>query len=144
MNKTILIGNLTKDPDLKYVGEKGTAVCTFTLAINRPRRGDTQETDFINIVAWQKLADLAASYLAKGRQCAVEGRIQTRSYDNQEGKRVYVTEVVAENIQFLGGRGSGEQGQREEKQPVTGADPFADPFASTGQPININSDDLPF
>lgn len=142
MNKTILIGNLTKDPELRYT-ESGVAVCSFTIAINRPRRSENQETDFINIVAWQKLAELAASYLAKGRQCAIEGRIQTRNYENKEGKRVYVTEVVAENLKFLGGRGE-QGGQREEKQPVTGADPFADPFASTGQPININADDLPF
>ncbi|MGW9128105.1 single-stranded DNA-binding protein [Paenibacillus chitinolyticus] len=144
MNKVILIGNLTKDPELKYLGEKGTAICTFTLAINRPRRGETQETDFINIVAWQKLADLAAEYLRKGRKCAVEGRIQTRNYDDKEGRKIYVTEIIAENIEFLGGRG-GEQGtQREEKQPDRGSDPFGDPFTSKGQAINISDDQLPF
>ncbi|UED72113.1 single-stranded DNA-binding protein [Brevibacillus sp. HD3.3A] len=143
MNKAILIGNLTKDPELRYT-PNGVAVTTFTVAINRPRRSENQETDFINIVAWQKLADLAAEYLAKGRQCAVEGRIQTRNYDNKEGKRVYVTEVIAENIQFLGGRGGNGQGGQRGEQPERGQDPFGDPFASSGQAINIDFDNLQF
>jgi single-strand DNA-binding protein len=130
MNKVILIGNLTKDPELRYT-PNGVAVATFTLAINRPGKKD--EADFINVVAWQKLADLCATYLRKGRQAAVEGRLQTRSYDDKEGKKRYVTEVVAENVQFLGG------GQREERPESLG-----DPFAGEGKPINISDDDLPF
>lgn len=146
MNKVILIGNLTKDPELRYT-PNGVAVATFTIAINRPRTNQAgeREADFINIVAWQKLADLCASYLRKGRQAAIEGRIQTRSYDNKEGKRVFVTEVLAENVQFLGGR-------REQDNPTSsngenlgsgssgsGFDPF-----ENGKPINISDDDLPF
>lgn len=129
MNRVILIGNLTKDPELRYT-PNGVAVTTFTLAINRPRTNQAgeRETDYIGIVAWQKLADLCATYLRKGRQAAVEGRIQVRSYDNKEGKRVYVTEVVAEHVQFLGGN--------KEKPQID------DPFAG-GPPINI-PDDLPF
>ncbi|WP_103110587.1 single-stranded DNA-binding protein [Brevibacillus reuszeri] len=142
MNKSILIGNLTKDPELRYT-ESGVAVCSFTIAINRPRRSEKQETDFINIVAWQKLAELAAEYLRKGRQCAIDGRIQTRSYDNKEGKKVYVTEVVAENLKFLGGRSGEQSGQREDKPEKT-SDPFDDPFASAGKPIHISDDDMPF
>lgn len=132
MNKVILIGNLTKDPELRYT-PNGVAVCTFTVAVNRPKSGGEKETDFLNIVAWQKLADLCASYLKKGRQAAIEGRLQSRSYDNKEGKRVYVTEVVAENVQFLGSR---------DDSPATEFP--ADPFAKSGQPINISDDDLPF
>lgn len=135
MNKVILIGNLTKDPDLRYT-PNGVAVCTFTVAINKPGKKDKDEADFINIVAWQKLADLCATYLRKGRQAAIEGRLQTRSYDDKEGKRRYVTEVVAENVQFLGGR------DKHEQQGMN--DPFADPFSSSGQPINIDPDNLPF
>lgn len=158
MNKVILIGNLTKDPELRYT-PNGVAVATFTVAVNRPRTNQAgeREADFINIVAWQKLADLCASYLRKGRQAAIEGRIQTRSYDNKEGKRVYVTEVVAENVQFLGGRGN-DNGDNAGYDPGPGFgggskpsggqrndfDPFGDPFASAGKPINISDDDLPF
>ncbi|WP_134682534.1 single-stranded DNA-binding protein [Brevibacillus migulae] len=139
MNRVILIGNLTKDPELRYT-PSGTAVTTFTLAINRPRTNQAgeREADYINVVAWQKLADLCATYLHKGKQAAVEGRLQTRSYDNKEGKKVYVTEVVAENVQFLGARN--EQGSRSERND----DPFGDPFADAGKPINISDDDLPF
>jgi single-strand DNA-binding protein len=152
MNKVILIGNLTRDPELRYT-PNGVAVTTFTLAINRPRTNQAgeREADFINVVAWQKLADLCATYLRKGRQAAVEGRLQTRSYDNKEGRKVYVTEVVAENVQFLGGRTGGEgtgydpgyggtkpAGQRDD------FDAFGDPFADAGKPINISDDDLPF
>jgi single-strand DNA-binding protein len=157
MNKVILIGNLTKDPELRYT-PNGVAVTTFTLAVNRPRTNQAgeREADFINIVAWQKLADLCATYLRKGRQAAVEGRLQTRSYDNKEGKRVYVTEVVAENVQFLGGRGNdNNNGDNFGYDPGSGFgggskpstrndDPFGDPFASAGKPVNISDDDLPF
>jgi single-strand DNA-binding protein len=149
MNRVILIGNLTKDPELRYT-PNGTAVTTFTLAVNRPRTNQAgeREADFINIVAWQKLADLCATYLRKGRQAAVEGRLQTRSYDNKEGKKVYVTEVVAENVQFLGSR-SGEGGGYDPgfggaKPGRDDSDPFGDPFADAGKPINISDDDLPF
>jgi single-strand DNA-binding protein len=133
MNKAILIGNLTSDPTLRYTTQ-GIAVTTFTIAVNRPKRGDDQEADFINIVTWQKLADNCATYLRKGSKAAIEGRIQTRSYQDKEGKRRYVTEVVAENVQFL-------DGKPRDSQP---ADPFGDPFADASKPINISDDDLPF
>jgi len=137
MNKVILIGNLTKDPELRYT-PNGVAVATFTVAINRPRTNQAgeREADFINIVAWQKLADLCATYLRKGRPAAIEGRIQSRSYDDKEGKRRYVTEVVAENVQFLGGNNG--EGRHQS------ADPFGDPFADAGKTINISDDDLSF
>ncbi len=150
MNRVILIGRLTRDPELRYT-PNGTAVTTFTLAVNRARTSPTgeREADFINIVAWSKLADLCANYLRKGRQAAVEGRLQSRSYDNKEGKKVYVTEVVADNVQFLGSReeGSGyDPGFGGSKPAAKGNDfdPFNDPFADAGRPINISDDDLPF
>lgn len=153
MNRVILIGNLTKDPELRYT-PNGVAVTTFTLAINRPRTNQAgeREADFINVVAWQKLADLCATYLRKGRQAAVEGRLQTRSYDNKEGKKVYVTEVVAENVQFLGAKsgaeGSGYDPGPGGSKPSGGnrddIDSSGDPFADAGKPINISDDDLPF
>ncbi|TPG93540.1 single-stranded DNA-binding protein (plasmid) [Brevibacillus laterosporus] len=137
LNRVILIGNLTKDPELRYT-TNGVAVATFTLAINRPKRGEgDQETDFINIVAWRQLADLCANYLSKGKKAAVEGRLQTRSYDNKEGKKVYVTEVVADNVQFLSSQGSEPSGNKK-------SDSSNDPFSDTGKPINISDDDLPF
>lgn len=134
MNKVILIGNLVADPSLRYT-PNGVAVCTFTVAVNKRVNGENQ-ADYIGIVAWQKLADLCATYLRKGRKAAIEGRLQTRSYDDKEGKRIYVTEVVAENVQFLGGR--------DKQEPQSMSDPFADPFSSSGQPINIDPDNLPF
>ncbi|QDX91101.1 single-stranded DNA-binding protein (plasmid) [Brevibacillus laterosporus] len=137
LNRVILIGNLTKDPELRYT-PNGVAVATFTLAINRPYSGSNgeKETDFINIVAWRQLADLCANYLAKGKKAAVEGRLQTRSYDNKEGKKVYVTEVVADNVQFLSSQGSQASGSSGNNN--------SDPFAESGKPINISDDDLPF
>lgn len=145
MNRVILIGNLTKDPELRYT-PNGVAVCTFTLALNRPKRnGEDQGADFINIVVWQKLADLCATYLRKGRQTAVEGRLQTRNYDNKEGKKVYVTEVVAENVQFLGAKDKpDDSGYVPDRPHSADQDSFGDPFANAGKPINISDDDLPF
>ncbi|MDC0764894.1 single-stranded DNA-binding protein [Brevibacillus sp. AG] len=154
MNKVILIGNLTKDPELRYT-PNGVAVCTFTIAVNRQRTNQAgeRETDYINIVAWQKTADNCASYLRKGRQAAIEGRMQTRSYDNKEGKKVYVTEVVAENVQFLGSsrpHSEQENDQDQERRANHSSnnkgnnDPFGDPFSQAGKPINISDDDLPF
>jgi single-strand DNA-binding protein len=149
INKVILIGNLTRDPELRYT-PNGVAVATFTLAVNRTftnQQGE-READFINIVAWRQLADLCANYLKKGRPVAVEGRLQSRSYTNNEGKKVYVTEVVAENVQFLGSRsgGEGDSGFGGDYKPSQKGnyEPFNDPFADAGKPIDISDDDLPF
>jgi single-strand DNA-binding protein len=102
MNRIILIGRLTADPELRYTAS-GTAVASFTLAVNRQRTNQNgeRETDFINIVVWQKQAELCAQYLRKGRQAAVDGRLQIRTYENKEGQKVRVAEVVAESVQFL-------------------------------------------
>lgn len=146
MNRVVLIGRLTKDPEMRYT-TNGIAVTTFTLAVNRPfanQEGERQ-ADFINIVTWQKLADLCATYLRKGRQAGVEGRLQTRSYENQEGRKVYVTEVVAERVHFLEkAQDSNADTRKPDHDPFAAADPFADPFAGPSKPINITDDDLPF
>lgn len=135
LNRSILIGRLTKDGELRYT-PSGIATYTFTLAVDRPfKTGGEREADFINIVVWRQLAETCANYLRKGRLTAVEGRIQVRNYDNNEGKRVYVTEVVADNVRFLESSGSGNSGQQKEQK---------DPFIDDGKPIDISSDDLPF
>ena len=110
MNKVILIGRLTKDPELRTIAS-GNATTSFTIAVNRnfTNQNGEREADFINCVAWRKQAENVAKYCTKGSQVAVEGRIQTRSYDAQDGTKRYVTEVVADNVTFLGSRASGSQ-----------------------------------
>ncbi|MEK4677407.1 MULTISPECIES: single-stranded DNA-binding protein [Bacillus] len=165
LNRTILVGRLTKDPDLLYT-PNGVAVATFTLAVNRQFKKDgQQEADFINIVVWKRIAENVANFLKKGSLAGVDGRLQTRNYEGQDGKRVYVTEVVAESVQFLEPRNSGG-GERNSfnQQPVgagfgnQGSNSFNqssnsgnsgfkkndDPFSNSGQPIDISDDDLPF
>lgn len=100
MNKVVLIGRLTADPNLSYAAGTGTAVCRFTLAVTRPFKRD--EADFINCVAFNKTAETIGQYLIKGRQVAIAGRIQTGSYDAQDGTKRYTTDVVVENFEFIG------------------------------------------
>lgn len=134
LNRAVLIGRLTRDPELRHT-QSGVATASFTLAVDRPftSQNGEKETDFINIVAWRKLAETCANYLAKGRLTAVEGRIQVRSYDNNEGRRVYVTEVVADNVRFL------ESGNRSRQQ-----EQVADPFVDDGLPVEFDESELPF
>lgn len=102
MNKVVLIGRLTKDPELKFTPGTGTAVATFTLAVDRRFSKDGQrEADFIPVVVWGKQAESTANYMSKGKLMGVSGRIQTRSYDAKDGTKRYITEVVAEEVQFL-------------------------------------------
>ncbi|SES22569.1 single-stranded DNA-binding protein [Salipaludibacillus aurantiacus] len=111
INRVVLVGRLTKDPELRYTAN-GIAVASFTLAVNRPfsNQQGNREADFINCVVWRKQAENVANFLKKGSQAGVDGRIQTRSFDNNEGRRVFMTEVVAESVQFLEPRGSGGSG----------------------------------
>lgn len=134
MNKSILIGRLTKDPELQYT-PTGVAVCKFTLAVDRDFSKDKKEADFIPIVVWRQLAETCANYLRKGRLVAVEGRIQVRSYDNNEGRKVYVTEVHADGVKFL------ESNTNKEEKTTSSKN---DPFDSHGKPIDISDSDLPF
>lgn len=112
MNKVILMGRLTKDPDLRYTSVNNTAVASFTIAVNRRISKDGQpQADFINIVAWSKTAEFCGKYFTKGLQVAVVGRIQTRTWDDNEGKRHYVTEVVADETYFADSKkGSSDSG----------------------------------
>jgi single-strand DNA-binding protein len=143
LNRIVLIGRLTNDPELRYTNS-GTAVASFTLAVERPKsQNRDKETDFINIVVWQKQAEACAQYLHKGRLAAVDGRLQIRSYDNREGQKVRVAEVVAESVRFLERGDSGGQGASNAQQPKPARQFEDDPFADDQQ-IDINDDDLPF
>jgi len=105
INQVTLVGRLTKDPELKYTSE-GTAVTNITLAVNRSfknSKGD-RDADFVQCTLWRKIAESTVNYCRKGSILGIVGRIQTRHYDNQEGRRVYVTEVVADTVRFLGGK----------------------------------------
>lgn len=114
INNVVLVGRLTKDPDLRYTAN-GAAVATFTLAVNRnfTNQSGNREADFINCVIWRKPAETMANYAKKGTLLGVTGRIQTRNYENQQGQRVYVTEVVADNFQLLESRQASEQRQHD-------------------------------
>jgi single-strand DNA-binding protein len=144
LNRSVLVGRLTKDPELKYT-PNGVAVANFTLAVNRPfsnQQGE-KETDFINVVVWKKPAENVANYLKKGSLAGVDGRISTRNYENNQGQRVYVTEVTAESVQFLEPKGqqqnSGQQNNQQQQKPQFNDDPFAD-----GTPVEYDPNDLPF
>jgi single-strand DNA-binding protein len=154
LNRVILIGRLTRDPELRYT-PSGVAVTQFTLACDRPftNASGEREADFIPVVTWRQLAETCANYLRKGRLTAVEGRIQVRHYENNEGRRVYVTEVVADNVRFLESAGSqsrepsGDYPERQSGYSGTSrgnAGPVNDPFQDDGKPIDISDDDLPF
>lgn len=153
MNKVFLIGRLSRDPELRHTSS-GMAVCQINVAVGRRTgAGKEPETDFINVVVWDKQAENVSKYLAKGRQVAVEGRIQTRSYDNNEGKKTYVTEVVANNVEFLGSMSDNNKSQSTvEENPFdtapidepAGASIDNDPFASFGEKVEISDNDLPF
>lgn len=108
MNKVILVGRLARDPDVRYT-QSGKATASFALAVNRRvGQGKEQQADFIPIVAWEKLAEIAGNNLMKGSQILVEGRMQVRNYEDKEGQKRYVTEVIAQNIEFLGSKPSGQ------------------------------------
>ena len=154
MNKVFLIGRLSRDPELRHTGS-GTAVCQISVAISRPvAQGSEPQTDFINVTVWNKQAENVAKYLAKGRQVAVEGRIQTRNYDNNEGKRTYVTEVIASNVEFLGSANDNNRSSNNsgfEENPFDAMEPVMDttsvdndPFASFGEKVEISDNELPF
>ncbi|WP_374187460.1 single-stranded DNA-binding protein [Priestia aryabhattai] len=148
MNRTVLVGRLTADPTLKYT-PSGAAVTTFTLAVNRTftnQQGE-READFINCVVWRKAAENVANFLKKGSLAGVDGRLQSRSYEGQDGKRVYVTEVVAESVQFLeskGGNGGGNTNTSNSNRNANadGNNIYNDPFGG-GQEVDPG-DDLPF
>ncbi|HEM0638154.1 TPA: single-stranded DNA-binding protein [Listeria monocytogenes] len=159
MNRVVLVGRLTKDPDLRYT-PAGVAVATFTLAVNRTftNQNGEREADFINCVVWRKPAENVANFLKKGSLAGVDGRVQTRNYEGNDGKRVYVTEIVAESVQFLEPKHNGAEGfisnnnqnganySNDSQTSSYRADSSQkkDSFANEGTPVDINEDDLPF
>ena len=155
MNKVFLIGRLSRDPELRHT-TSGTAVCQINVAISRPvTQGSEPQTDFINVVVWNRQAENVARYLSKGRQIAIEGRIQTRNYDNNEGKRTYVTEVIASNVEFLGSANDNNRTNTNsnpfDENPFDSMEPPMDttnvdndPFASFGEKVEISDNELPF
>ena len=169
INRTVLVGRLTKDPELRYT-PNGVAVCRFTLAVNRTftDQSGERQADFINVLVWRKPAENSANYLKKGSLAGIEGRIQTGSYEGQDGKRIYTTEVVADSVQFLEPRSSRNESNSEagnshppeqqkpqnqqnnynrrddgQHRPENNTTINDDPFANNG-PIQVSDDDLPF
>jgi single-strand DNA-binding protein len=148
INRVVLVGNLTRDPQYSKT-QSGISLARFSIAINR-RYGQNEEVDYINCVAWRQSADFLNQYAKKGNTIAVEGRISTRNYDDPNtGKKVYVTEVTADNVQLIGSRQNRESAATA---PTQGSNPgyFADQSAAsdeefdTGPLLDISSDDLPF
>ncbi|MGY3750977.1 single-stranded DNA-binding protein [Vagococcus acidifermentans] len=171
INNVVLVGRLTRDPDLRYT-PSGAAVATFNLAVNRnfTNQSGEREADFINCVIWRKSAETLANYARKGTLLGVTGRIQTRNYENQQGQRVYVTEVVCDNFQLLESKSASEQRQQQfsggnfgqsnqsnfnqndqsfgqtssnTKNEMPNFDRDVNPFGSASN-IDISDDDLPF
>ena len=135
MNKVILIGRFTKDPEVNYTAGTGTAVTRFTIAVTRPFKKD--ETDFINCVAFGKTGETIAQYLTKGRQLAIVGNIRTGSYDAKDGTKRYTTDVVVESFEFIG------QGKQEQKED----NPFNNGFGGTNfeeDMTPVDDGDMPF
>ncbi len=134
VNKVILLGHLGKDPVVRSL-ESGSKVASFTLATNRFYKGQdgnpVEETEWHNIVLWGNLADLAEKYLAKGRQVFIEGRLRTRQYDDKEGNKRYTTEIVGENLTFVGPKPGEADSKKTPEAPLTGDSPIVE-------------DDLPF
>lgn len=159
INRVVLVGRLTKDPELKYT-PSGVAMARFTLAVNRTFKDASgeQQADFINIVVWRKQAENTANFLKKGSLAGVEGRIQTGSYEGQDGKRIYTTDVVADSVQFLEPRSNNNAPRTDEEQQFgNNGQPNdhqrsrseyqqsqTDPFTNNDGPIEVQDDDLPF
>lgn len=144
LNKASLVGRLTRDPELRYLGN-GTPVANFTLAINRTfkNKNGEREADFINIVVWRRQAENCAKYIGKGSLVAISGRIQSRSYENADGQRRYVTEVVADEVHFLDSKNSQnrdtQHGDYSSDNYDTNDVPLDDLY-----PIDGDEEELPF
>ena len=167
MNRTILVGRLTADPELRTT-PNGIATTRITVAVNRiPNANGERVADFINVVVWRRQAENVTKFCSKGSLVGIEGRIQSRSYDAQDGNRRYVTEVIADNVTFLGSRQSNGGGSYTPSEPMsdnamptmdtddvpfptgeempTGTtDVSEDPFKDFGDEVVLSDDDLPF
>lgn len=142
MNKVCLTGRITKDPEIRYTANN-IAVATFSLAVNRNFKNadGNYDADFINCVAFRNTAELLGKYVHKGDQLGIEGHIQTRNYDDKDGKKVYITEVMVDSLDFLQSKKeqTNELKEVEKEQPVE-----SDPYKDFGEAIEISDDDLPF
>lgn len=156
MNRAILVGRITRDPELRTT-PAGVSTTNFTIAVNRAfqNQNGEREADFINVVVWRKQAENVCKYTQKGSLVGVEGRIQTRSYDAQDGTKRYVTEVIADNVTFLGAKGSTSNGFVPDMMPnyndtpqnaieSNSSDISEDPFKNFGSEVSLSDDDLPF
>jgi single-strand DNA-binding protein len=146
MNRIILIGNLTKDPELTTT-QTGVSVCKFTLAVGRPFKNaaNEQEADFFSIIVWRVQAENCGKYLKKGKKCAVEGRVENRSYEDKEGNRRYVTEIIADRVEFLGDNSSKSTASEEEFEEPAKKIPASKGKKKMAELKEIeNDDDLPF
>ena len=145
MNKVVLMGRLTRDPEVRYTSTNNTLVASFSLAVNRrfARQGEERQADFINITAWDKTGEFCSKYFKKGQQVGIIGRIQTRNYDDKDGKKVYVTEVVAEEAYFADSKREGDVAGN----PFGGNTVADAPFNANAAPSEfsqVTDDDLPF
>lgn len=152
MNNVVLVGRLTRDPELRTT-PNGIATCQVSLAINGlPNQNGERTTDFINVVVWRRQAENLAKYCSKGSQIGVVGRIHSRSYDANDGSKRYVTEVVADNVTFLGSNNRGTSQYSDampdyntvDQQPMPTTDITDDPFKDFGSEVVLSDDDLPF
>ncbi len=148
MNKVILIGRLTRDPEMRTTAS-GTSVTRFSIAVQRPFQDQNGErgADFINCVAWRRQAENIGKYCTKGTQVAIEGRIQTGSYDAQDGTKRYTTDIVCDNVTFLGSKnnnGSVVSPVDNTVDEMPTADITEDPFKDFGEEVALSDDDLPF
>lgn len=153
INRVVLVGRLTRDPELRYTAN-GAAVASFTVAVNRTftnSQGE-READFINCTIWQKAAENFAKFTSKGSLVGIDGRIQTRNYENKQGNRVYVTEVVVDNFSLLESRNTNSSNNAHDNsnqapsynQSNNSNNNMSDPFADNSKPIDISDDSLPF
>lgn len=161
INRVVLVGRLTKDPELKYT-PSGVPMARFTIAVNRfKKEGEEQQADFIGCIAWRKQAENLSNFMKKGNLIGLEGKIQTGSFEGQDGKRVYTTDVVADSIQFLeknnaqqSGQGQSQTNQQygqsyqqpsqQQQQQQNYSRVDEDPFSSSKGPIEVDDSDLPF
>ncbi|AGP70882.1 MULTISPECIES: single-stranded DNA-binding protein [Lactobacillaceae] len=160
LNSVSLTGRLTRDVDLRYT-QSGTAAGSFTLAVDRKfkSKNGERETDFVNCQIWRKSAENFANFTKKGSLVGVEGRIQTRTYDNAQGQKIFVTEVIVDNFALLESRQTSQNSPKSQQTvnasaaattnasqttPNASRANTTDPFANNGQPIDIQDDDLPF
>ena len=146
MNKVILIGRLARDPEMRTTNS-GVTMTRFTLAVSRPfnSQDGKDQTDFIGCIVWRRQAENVAKYCTKGSQVAIEGRIQTGSYDAQDGTKRYTTDVVCDSVTFLGSKSSNNNFNDADAAPdMETADVSEDPFKDFGDEIALSDDDLPF